>query len=380
MKLKKIMFLAAILSAVTFSSCSNEENQFTGVKTSPNKKLTFEISIPVAGPTTYAGEIQEKNEIAISSLYIIKFDGADNLVGSPTSIYSNLAGKSPEFTYTTDFESDNLPENEEVYRFLFVANLDLSNLPSSVKNIDDFNHYVMSKKAQNNKSCDLLVNKTSDGYTIPMTGIGYQNGNQYVTLAGGSKANVEVNLTRVVARIDIVNNMKYLNIIDLRLKNTINKSYLLSSEDCKNLAEAYDTTYLRDDLEDRITTLPFTEIPSEGLGNKMGLTKAFYLYEDSIPTVCSKSNGPATYCVNSNEPLTLEVTVNYSGVISTFDIPFLDAENRHIRINRNYLYQITLGDGSSNDDEINFEIICKDWNFKFTKVTINGTSTPIEID
>lgn len=348
MKIRNFAFVIAMLLTVAFSSSCSSENDLIneGGDGDVITRVSFSIAIPKGDPVTYA--VHDADEYGIESLWLYEYDVNNTLVSLPVNIRGHLQGAGPEYTY----EKKIIAKDKGVRSFLFVAN---ENPPSNTKvgdNILTLMSSSLSKKLSNGGSSKDLFNKISGRLRIPMTGVARQGGSNTIAI-NGSPANVSVELTRTVARLDIDNQMRGLVITDVKLDNTYADTHLEN-----------DRTY--SGVRTKVNGItPFADLPTPFDFNKQ-MPKAFYLY-----------GGERGH--NPNEFTSILITGTLSGVPVFYRIPFIDAqEEQPIEIQRNHIYRLTLGDGTTSvvlNNNLGFVIFDTSWN----EVTMNEIYSGITV-
>lgn len=348
-KLKKTFFATALLLvAVSFSACNNESEVINLGNEQDFTTVTFSISIPKGDPVTYA--IHDADEWGIESLMMYEFVN-DTLV-THQDIKSALTGTGPEFGYQKEIPTEGL----SMRKFIFVAN----ETPSGITNNSTTVKALKSKLAQKElnptdpKSGDLL-HDFGGKKRIPMTG------EANIAMTNGAKATVY--LTRIVARIDIKNDMTGLVINSVHLNRTPDQSFLFPAVNA-NGQPTYAAPATATNL---LEVQPYAAIPVPfDKGKEMN--KAFYLYET-----------PA----NTSTTVVLTCTLNGEGVIYT--VPFFRASDlTHIPVKRNHIYRIRVYKDAQN--QVAFNVVDEPWkqviyNEEFAAITTtfdNGTATTFD--
>ena len=384
MKKNKISLLAvALLTALTFSACSNEsvvENEPNVVDpTTPtvsSPKLVFNFTFPVSdNRMAFTRTVtQDANEAGVESLWMYEFEARGGAKISATNIFSSLTpagGGSYAYTYT---QATGYADNR-ARRFIFIAN-DAAER-TGVSNISDLIGTSTEKVEKELASTGTIATPADDDVwqtistnVLPMTGEAVRNGNNIIAIdSTGLAQTVNVDLSRVVARIDVRNNTPDLTITSLKLVQANPTSYIYPHLDNNGRLDIVTQTKV-----DNIA--PYTAVPANYTnaynvtgtagdagydGNEAGFhRKAFYVYEDSTTTVANR--------------LTLQVS-GYVGNVNVFyNIPFskaialkpststtwqqvYDADNSDaeaaakitepVSIKRNTVYTVEIGDGTA---------------------------------
>ncbi|CQB88894.1 Uncharacterised protein [Chlamydia trachomatis] len=207
-------------------------------------------------------------------------------------------------------------------------------------------------------------NLLKDDKDIPMTGYAFQGRPQMTDIALSSAvANAKVELTRIVARIDIKNIAKNFVITELSLQKTNDQSNLFVKKDAqgKPSFEAPSTAK-------RVTIGGFTAVPTTGIEKDKELKKAFYLYEGPQPQDLSDYTA-------------IEVKGTLSGKPIRFTVPFsrnVGAKTLPVTVKRNHIYRIVLGSVIETVEgaKVKFTIEDTPWN----AIVLNDSYDAITID
>ena len=345
--MKKInLFLAtALLCGVGFISCVNEtEMTENDVVKNATRSVVFNIQFPSGDPyhiTRVVGDFEND----LTSLYLLTFDAStDKLVGAPTDIAgATLDATYNGTTFTYTYDATNSPAM--AYRFMLVANEDVTDFTDGTA-MSTVESRILTKTA-------LILSNTNKAEAtafaggLPMFGIATLAGQDHEIIpldnqGGGATVAVDVTMTRIVARIDVVNKAEGLTITKLALKHANPNGYLKPHIVSSKVQIPTSMTKV-DGIE------PYTALPTGGLlgpvsapdpANK--LEKAFYVYEEEELATANIANA-----------LTLQVTGNISGVPVFYEVPFIDANletpannNLGIELKRNHIYTVNIGDNT----------------------------------
>ena len=392
MKRISIFVMAAVLlSLCGLVSCTSEtETSGSGDNSVVTRSVVFNISLPTGDPIHVGTRaIQDNAEYSLKSLKMVVVDAAYDKVLSIVDVPINgLTGNNSgnDYKYTYDYG----PQNEgKTCRFLFVANDPLTGLA-----VDETWSAVESKLL----SCTFTANEAlattfGDANGLPMTGIAYYKDggnakNEAIPLGGTLDAaiNVEVELTRAVARIDVCNYTPNLYISEVRLVHANNGSYLLPHTQGSPATTAIPNTVTKIGGGSVSGLQPFTAIStttdyatynswkgSNATDDGNGyfgthLKKAFYCYEDDIDENTTPSALEA-------EALALQVWGRLgdsyaNGVDVFYQIPFIDKylqtpddNNKSVEIKRNNLYKVIIGNGTAVEvnDRVRMSLTVSDW-------------------
>ena len=393
MKRISIFVMAAVLlSLCGLVSCTSEtETSGSGDNSVVTRSVVFNISLPTGDPIHVGTRaIQDNAEYSLKSLKMVVVDAAYDKVLSIVDVPINgLTGNNSgnDYKYTYDYG----PQNEgKTCRFLFVANDPLTGLA-----VDETWSAVESKLL----SCTFTANEAlattfGDANGLPMTGIAYYKDggnakNEAIPLGGTLDAaiNVEVELTRAVARIDVCNYTPNLYISEVRLVHANNGSYLLPHTQGSPATTAIPNTVTKIGGGSVSGLQPFTAISTitdyatngnSWLGSAdasdaegycgTSLKKAFYCYEDDIDTNDDQS-------ALEGAALALQVWGRLgdsyaNGVDVFYQIPFIDKylqtpddNNKSVEIKRNNLYKVIIGNGTAVEvnDRVRMSLTVSEW-------------------
>lgn len=382
MKQNKLIFLAvAAMTALTFSACSSENvvengpdvNENPSVVSTP--KIVFNFTLPVNDQRlvfSRAAVKQDVDEAGVQSLWMYEFEARGGaIIGTPTNIVGDLTPTSASNgVYTYTYSQTTGYADSRARRFIFIAN-DLA-ARNNVTNISDLIGTSTEEVEKQLASTGTIATPANDAVwqtinatdVLPMTGEAIRNGNNIIAIDSmGLAQMVNVDLERVVARIDVRNYTPDLTITGLKLIKANPTSYIYPHLDASGRLDIITQTKV--DNINSFTAVPanFTKDYNPLLSTDSGydaaengyLRKAFYVYEDSTATAADR--------------LTLQVS-GYVGNVNVFyNIPFsksiatlpdgtttyaaLDAANgtslcnEPVSIKRNHVYTVEVGDGNA---------------------------------
>lgn len=354
MKSKNYTFLSlfvALLMSVGAVSCSSNIND-PKIEEQPEQEaqkssISFRLALPQGGKVTYAParSIHDEAEWHLESLYMYVFDAnTGNIVGAAKNIVGDLqavSGEEATWNYVHEYDP---AKDTGVYRFAFVANEN----PGAVQNEAELLAKLASKElpATGAASKNLLDAEKN----IPMTGYAFQGNRKATDIALSSTvANAKVELTRIVARIDVQNNARGFEIKEIKVLRTNAKSNLFVKKDANGVA-----TYEAPNGADRVDLEGFAPVPAAGIAQGGELKKAFYLYEGQQPQDLA-------------EATTVEIKGTFSGKNITVLIPFVrssEAISTPVTVKRNHLYNIKIGGIVDTVDgaKVKFSIEDTPWN------------------
>lgn len=370
MKRKYGMFLSlfiALLISAGAVSCSNDINNPKNDETQKTEvskgTISFKFSLPQGGGVVYnpapLKSIHDQPEWNLSSLYMYVFDAnTGNIVGAPKDIVASLhevSGEEATWNYVHEY---NPATDTGVYRFAFVANEN----PGAVQSETELLAKLASKQLQatGSTSKNLLDNEKD----IPMTGYAFQGSPQMTDIALSSAvANAKVELTRIVARIDIKNIAKNFVITELSLQKTNDRSNLFVKKDAQG-----SPSYEAPSTAERVAIRGFADVPATGIEKDNELKKAFYLYEGPQPQDLSDYTA-------------IEVKGTLSGKPIRFTVPFSRNEGAKaipVTVKRNHIYRIVLGSVVETVEgaKVKFTIEDTPWN----AIVLNDSYDAITID
>lgn len=357
MKVKTAVRLAALAFFALLASCQSKDMVKTHDEQNQPNSITFSIKAPDGAPVNYTrAAIHDADEWTVNALTLYQFSADENKLMEIVNIDMAKVTKTndAEYTYTKEFDINEAGP----YRFVFVAN-DQVQGASVGMTLTDFKTQLMTQKLKSDGSStskDLLTTNAGKQY-IPMTGVAKLAGSESLDVMCYA-APIKVELTRVVARIDLYNHIPNFTIKELSLENTSDKTYTFPTE------ASGSTTYEAPTDATRVgQSAGFAEIPASGVVGIAGkdgapIHKAFYLYEGKQP---QDNEANATTIV-------VKGTYTHRGVTSekTYRIPFKQDQLAYqpIDIKRNYLYRVHLGDNTpiTPDTKVKFSIEVLDWN------------------
>lgn len=208
---------------------------------------------------------------------------------------------------------------------------------------------------------------TGGTYTgIVMSGTAKKGTAEEIHLASAALLELEAQLTRNVARIDICLNKKGLTLKKAVLKTTAKQAYLFPQETTAAPVNALLTAYpllpvskyvelLGDSKPGIQYQTPASDTEAEEVTRDRNTLKhVFYLYEQ-VNTEGSCATVEVTYTLADADG------VEQTGVL---EIPFrkttTEGKGDYVNTTRNHLYTVELGDGSL-DGKVNARLVVQDW-------------------
>ena len=341
MKMKSIAIAAIGLAALSFSSCSSENDLTSGIEAQKQAQLlTFSFAIPKADPVTYATHDQAEYDIA--SLWMYEFDASSGkLLSTPVDIKPQLTGAGPQYSYSKAVT----PNQKGTRRFVFVANEQVAGLVVGSSTMADLQQKVTSKTLAADASSATILNDFGSNKRIPMTGEAVANGSKLISVTGTNKS-ISVEMTRVLARIDISNQITNMVIKDVKLVNANSQSFVFLNGE-----------YTKPATNSKVSGVKtFATIPA-AFGKGTELKKAFYLYEGAQPA-------------DKKDALQVQISALQNNKDVVFNVPFY-VENKPVTVKRNHIYRLVLKDKSGPTDaagtKISFTIEDTPWN----EITLN---------
>ncbi|MGI6572193.1 MAG: hypothetical protein ACOX19_01925 [Fermentimonas sp.] len=349
--------LALCLYSCTQEAMISEVTDDGDVVASELEGVTFSFTFPGQGSHVVdTRSLQDNPEWAIDQLWLYEFDVNGTLKAAPINIREEntfiTSGVDASYTYKKKWDYG------EQRRFFFVANMDelsvtvgtttLANLKNNlnVKQMSVASTDILYPKKATIGGPDIPVDDDND-WRIPMTGMA-NNGN-IISIIGG--INVQVQLVRSVARIDVINRLPGFKITKLELFNSFKASYLHNDSGTPN--------YLGADNRLKTSVTPFAIIDAGGVtGTRAGvpIKKAFYLYEGE------------NVDANDDDITYVKITADYHSKTDEYIIPFKQKNavtgkfDTPVDVKRNHLYTIVIGNaydiGTAN---VKFTLVNEPW-------------------
>ncbi|WP_296930415.1 hypothetical protein [Porphyromonas sp.] len=345
-KIKALLTIGVLALVALTSSCQSDNkapkgDQFAETYQEPNT-FTIRFSVPSGDPVKYdLRRIQDEREYTIDKVMLYVFEGG-KLALEPIPVTSiNLTADPQDPTamvYTYSSTDNKIPQG--LVTIYAVANEDITTPLAKGDAVSKLTVQLAKGEQKANESSSLVVNgdgKTGTTDKIPMVGV-----KEDVVLF---KQNVTVELERIVARIDIKNNVadNQLNITSVTLENANSKSLLVDDKTSNVASGSAKVGGVK----------PFLFTPGAA---RMEHNKVFYLYEGNQAGTTADE---ATYVV---------IKATFRGVEKEYKIPFFDkAKNKGIDIVRNTLYRIVLGTDYTKYN-LTFSLEVADWDGPFNTV------------
>jgi len=449
MRIYRLTVLAfAILATMTFSSCSTdadlskmETNPAVNTENAVGKAapIVFNFSVPGGARLSYTRAVGDPiddidEEATIHDLWMYEFDAAtgeliskEDITTTATANPSTATGgitaataalSAKDFVY--EYKPAGNLTNNDARQFLFVANY--PSLATAVTTKAAAEAAVPAGTASTLTDVRNMITTALTGTlnqksvwdqtnnVIPMTAFAMLNKSDVIPMSEDTTTPIAttVDLTRIVARIDIVNNTPYLVINELILVKANNESYVLHKSDptdatvfsipssdanyskvsitwnSANVVTGTSAAPYRDGYEatpgtpnylttfeipidaDHVDMTKIADINETGVvvSNPVKLEQAFYIYED-IARDNEAGEAPA-------DALHLQVRGTLNGIAVSYNIPFTNdlvegaaasTPKDGFAIKRNYLYTVELGDGKKSPvhTEVRAKIRVLDW-------------------
>ena len=360
--MKKIQMIAGLIPVMglLLASCSREY-EAGGEKPAPDDlvALTFNMTTPAGDKVIYKGTrapIHDAPEYTINSLTLYEYTSDPS--GSTTKFvrelsYPNggldLTGSGPDsYTFTLKYPST---ETGKTYIYKFVAN----DKPATPAVDASFNTFKTSQAAitLDDQSHGTTLAPADTGIAMSGTAVDMGNGgSEVITLS--RNLNCKVDMTRIVARIDVINTAQNLRITSMEVQKAAVNGYLFPDNSPKAPNQTV-ATLKTDPAIQLPTTLP-KELPDDGSEKKIEYPKAFYLYERANTSVDDSAIVYIEYDI-----VTPEKTWK-----STVEIPFQNTKQDNqdfVNTERNHLYKIVLGNGTDvpTAGQVTFNIVVDEW-------------------
>ena len=420
--MKKSMLTAAaasaMLAAMTFTACSS--NDAVDAVTQPVVEqqkaptIVFSLIAPDRSGLHYTRAITADmdDEAAIGSLHMYEFDAATGALGANavdlSSVISSPSSGSSAKDYQYTYTPSGTNTNNNARQYVFIANYDLSSTITVAGNstLNDLKGQMTTALTDGSLNGRSVWNDVSGTKYIPMTAYAMVNNSDVISMQESTSTPIaaDVVLTRIVARIDVINDTPNLTISSVKLVKSSNKSYILPKADGSVASDAkvsmtFDATqfpsvdntaiptqakpYWDNKSSAQTYSLSTFEVPSANINaseyaqtptvdcihdNWVKLAQAFYVYEDEAHA--QVDDGGGNYSVDANV-LCLQVRGTLEGIDVSYNIPFTknlikdetNSEKDGFAIQRNNVYTVWLGDGKPApvNTQVNAKIQVKKW-------------------
>lgn len=304
------------------TSCSDDVS--SGGISGNESVITFRLGVPPGDEISYtrAGTIQDETEWGINKLKVYDFIVTGDTLLSSVQILEKTTVANPQAGFFTSNAGGgtarlSIPATiGSKHVFVFVANEETTRFDSimqlNISSIDELRKSPSSRYLKNGESCSALA---LNGFV--MTG---KTGIETIT----GDLTCKVALQRIVARVDVVNNVpaeKNFKMKSISIKNCSPTGYLFERGSDKSLtAEQWD-------YKSPVSQTQNTNVSMEGVITGGTCKKALYLYE----YLQARGDAPVlllSYTLNGSEN---SIPISMEG----FDIK------------RNRLYTLQIGDVSN---------------------------------
>ena len=380
---KNLLLTSALLAAVGLSSCSNEDfpGQSDSAVATDGQLITFALRTPAGEKMSYTRALHDDAEFAVRSLQLYEYEVAENEGEKTTSLcrimsYPTGTGKNVidlkdlgdgSYSFSIVIPAD---YKNRTFTYRLVANNATTNVKLG-ESVDNFrekwysavilaNTTAQPETGENGETTGEPVSISPKGDAladpekgIAMTGSALAKGTASDEIKIGQTTECEVQLTRIVSRVDISYATPNLKLTKVELQGAPVKSFLFPRTDESGSPLYAECDRLKIDLNGNLT-LPEYYLKDNEAENKVELKKAFYLYE-RVNTEEDSAVVHIEYTVSAND-------TEYKGVL---DVPFrrTSGDMQYIDTKRNHLYTIVLGNGDDPvSGKVSATIIVDDWN------------------
>jgi len=204
-----------LLGTVAMASCSQEEVLEPQV---PSGGTTFTLTLPQANLVETRGTVEgTENENNINNLWLLGFNSA----GTQLLYVKEFKASASDFTYGTDKKTATVTFAiaNGTYKFVAVANHALSSAISELTLPATYSIATLASALTETKTAKWTL--TSTGGYIPMWG------EVTATISTGMTDPVEVDMTRMLARIDVSTALSNFKIKSVSLYNYNTKGYVI---------------------------------------------------------------------------------------------------------------------------------------------------------
>jgi len=258
------MAALTLLTALTITSCTTSEevtSNPSGKSSNALPKVVFKIKTPIGDPLVFTRGIADTDaEAHLASLWLYEIDAATDKIVRVTdvsSIISSPTSGSSDLDYEYQFAESAARELDDkdqlARRFVFVANDEPTKAGNPIAADDTYADLVaaIATKAYLNptdlaavpaddQSTDDIWNTVSATQVLPMSGDAVAGGSKVIPIEKESAViNTTVELTRAVARIDVVNLTPDLIITGMKLMKSNTNGYLIPQVGADNKTLTY---------------------------------------------------------------------------------------------------------------------------------------------
>ena len=386
----RFLLSSALISALLTSSCTSDIALEQDLLETGNS-VSFTLRTPVGEKVGYTRTLHDASEYAINSLQLYEYEVTESEDGekatSLTRILKYPAGTGRDVLEPIDNGNGSytfsiiIPASYEgkTYTYRLVANNATTNvmIGESADNFRDkwYSAVILKNSIVETETGDgdseggeegdtpaasetKIISPAGDALANPekgiaMTGSAVASGTQNDEIKIGVTTRCDVELTRIVSRVDIRHEIPNLKLTKVELNGAPVKTFLFPRMDDNENTLFADAERLKVDLNSTLT-LPEYYLKDNENENIVDLKKAFYLYERA----------------NSEEDsawvhIEYKVDANGTEYDGSIDVPFRHTsdEREYINTERNHLYTIVLG---NSDDpvagKVSATLIVDDWN------------------
>lgn len=338
----KSLSVAALALFAAACSQNNVEDLHDGLP--GDIRVNFTLALPSGGDVVYPSRTltHDSAEWDIKNLDLYQFNVAED--GQVTFLekkrfaendIKNLsAGQySLAFTIPAEFYM-------QTRRFVFVANDKLETTPDAAAITKGMTYDAFCKtlasitNAEGGAKSEMLAQEANG---IAMSGIAKIGNVEDIVLK--SSFECHISLTRIVARVDVVNNTPNMIIDKIYMKQAAQKAFIMPQGTETPNYDAPEKAYMSGNLDFNTNAKNGSGTPGYGTtydeqyNGGAGIQKSIYMYERK----------------NESAENTASVVVEYkiNGVHGMVEVPFKNTESqKFVDIKRNNLYKIVLGNGN----------------------------------
>ncbi|MDE6248892.1 MAG: hypothetical protein K2M29_04190 [Paramuribaculum sp.] len=384
---KGFLMPASILAMLSLASCSNDvvlDEDFA----EQENTLTFSMRTPAGDKVSYSradGVLHDAPEYAVNTLQLYEYEvfeedtvrtSLPRILSYPTGIGKNVIdlndGGDGSYSFSIVIPAD---YKNRKFTYRLVANNATTSVKTGESAIKFRNNWYSAVILKNTtvqpetpEGEDGEEVATPDPITVSPKGDALADPEKGIAMTGSAKVKgsdndiiefgkdeqkCDVQLTRIVSRIDIRYATPNLKLTKVELHGAPVKTFLFPRFDEENNPLYAQVETLKMDLSS-IHTLPEKYLKDDDDNDIVELKKAFYLYERRN----TEEDGAIIH---------LEYTVDangteYQGVL---DVPFkrTSGDKAYIDTKRNHLYTIVLGNGDEPvSGRVSATLIVDDWN------------------
>ena len=347
----RYLLTAAFMAAMLGSSCRSVDETPQNLTEESGHSVTFTLRTPGSEKVIYASRaLHDEEEYAIRSLTMYEYEVADDGTttlarimkkdGNGSNAISMVPNADKSYTFSIIVPMDN---DGKKYTYKFVAN-DAVTDPIAGSSFSTFEPVSATLTLGDGQTADIFA---QDG--IAMSGTAKCDGSDIITMKKGLQC--EVNLQRIVSRIDISYETPNLRVTSATLSGAPEKGTLFSLPSIPS-PETIQTHNLAMNVACPLPEDFLDQLEVE----KIEMKKAFYLYE--------RQNLEDSYV-----SVHIEYVVRANGrddYMGSVDVPFRSTtDGTFIHTQRNHLYTIVLGNGKDPvSGKVTATVNVNDWSQK----------------